>query len=117
MVDNSSTTCRARSYLARMWAREILSHDNGKNYDTNQSVLDSFLGDTSFSTQVFNHMGALKIHTMSACDFHLHEKSIICPHNDLDAPSTSPAVVPKKRPLATAAPGRLNGILKKVRRV
>ncbi|OBT47677.1 hypothetical protein VE00_02180 [Pseudogymnoascus sp. WSF 3629] len=60
VVDNSAPTCRARSYLARMWAKEIRSHSDGEHYKVGQSGLDTFINDDSFVTQVFNHIGALQ---------------------------------------------------------
>ena len=96
VVDNSAPTCRARSYLARIWAKEIRQKD-GKHYKPGQSGLDTFINDTSFVTQVFNYVGALKMaYAVTACDFHIHDKSTACPYKDLDAPVAVPVISPKK---------------------
>lgn len=98
VVDNSAPTCRARSYLARIWAKEIRQKD-GKHYKPGQSGLEAFLDDSSFVIQVFNYVGALKFasHIVAACDFHLHGESTVCPYKVLDVPVAVPVMTPQKR--------------------
>jgi hypothetical protein len=98
VVDNSAPTCRARSYLARMWAKDIRNHHDGKHYKPGQSGLDAFINDSSFVIQVFNHIGNLQcLRQVTACNFHLHGKSTACPYKDQDTHVPVPIAIPKKR--------------------
>lgn len=97
VVGNSAPTCRARSYLARMWAKEIRKKD-GNHYKPGQFGLE-FIEDSSFVIEIFNYVGALRLlsQVATACNFHQHEKSTACPYKGLDTPVAVQAAVPKKR--------------------
>ncbi|KFY12834.1 hypothetical protein V492_03641 [Pseudogymnoascus sp. VKM F-4246] len=107
VVANSAPTCRARGFLARIWAKEIRQKD-GKHYKPGQSGIESFTSDSSFIAQIFNYVGFLgntktSSTSLNACTFHIHDRLAACPYESLDAPIAVPVNL-KKRSSITAPP-------------
>lgn len=79
---NTFNRCKARDFLAHLWAIEMLQAPGKGNGQPNGNDLEAFIDDNNFSKQVFYKMRCLAFQTSEkwqpVCDYHLHGKPGLC---------------------------------------